>query len=134
MKRVRVDFNARDERGLVPVPLARLGTETKINDTVEVYDGEEEFFGPVSVVHIDADRGIAYLDVSWDQLREPDPMPRIEAEGDFVAYNSHEGYLVIQVKSYSTSSVLGSIRITTMKEKTRTHIASDVPQKDLLAS
>jgi hypothetical protein len=132
MRRVRVDFNARDKRGLIPVPLARLSSEAEINDIIEAYDGEEGFFGPASVAHIDTERSLAYIDVAWDQLRDPNPMPRVEAQGDFVVYDPHSGYLVIQVKSYIVQTFPWAT--TTPREKTKTHIASDVSQEDLLAS
>lgn len=88
MKRVRVDFNARDGRDFVPLARTRLGEDVAAGETVEVYDGEEGFYGPATVADIDTERGVAYLDVAWSELRDPDPIPKVEVRGDLVLTTS----------------------------------------------
>jgi hypothetical protein len=133
MKRVRVDFNARDARDFVPLALERLGDDSLVGDAVEIYDGEEGFFGPATVADIDVERGIAYLDVSWSELRDPDPMPRVEARGDFVI-STHSGVFFIEVKVKSGKSSADRAWMITEHPGHNTSIAGYERDEHLVAS
>jgi hypothetical protein len=136
MKRIRVDFNARDARDLIPIAHARLGEDAVAGDTVEVYDGEEGFYGPARIVDIDGERGLAYLDVAWTELRDPDPMPRVDVNDslDLVIF-SHEGVFIVQMKSdYPRSTLTGSWAPVEQHPGHNTRIAGYVPDEDLIAS
>ncbi len=128
MKRVRVDFNARDERGLIPVSLTRFESHVQAGEVVQAYDGEEGFYGDATVAAIDDAKGFAYLDISWDQLR--DPSPKVETQSDLVIYLD-QGWLIVQVKSSSASS---GWAIVERQPGSRTHIASVPGREGLLAS
>jgi len=104
MKRVRVDFNARDARDLVPLARTRLGEDVAVGEAIEVYDGEEGFYGPAKVADIDAERGVAYLDIAWSELRDPDPIPKIEVRGDLVVSTS-SGFLILGPPGYGKSAM-----------------------------
>jgi hypothetical protein len=128
MKRVRVDFNARDERGLIPVSLARFESDVQVGEVVQAYDGEEGFYGDATVAEIDSAKGFAYLDISWDQLR--DPSPKVETQSDLVIYTD-QGWLIVEVKTTSTASGLVLVE---QEPGSRTHIASVPGREGLLAS
>jgi hypothetical protein len=128
MKRVRVDFNARDERGLIPVSLARFESDVQVGEVVQAYDGEEGFYGDATVVEIDNARGFAHLDIGWDQLR--DPSPKVETQSDLVIYTD-QGWFIVEVKTSSTAS---SLVLVEQEPGSRTHIASVPGREGLLAS
>lgn len=128
MKRVRVDFNARDEKGLIPVSLARFESDVQLGEVVQAYDGEEGFYGDATIAEIDNANGFAYLDISWDQLR--DPSPKVETQSDLVVYTDH-GWLIVEVKSTSTASGLVLVE---QEPGSKTHIASVPGREGLLAS
>ncbi len=73
-QRVRVNFNAITPEGFVRVRAAHFKRPAKVGSLVEVFEPTDEIEGFARIAKTNANTGLVYLDVSWESLRDLDPV------------------------------------------------------------
>ena len=66
--RVRIDLNARDGNGRVPVRMSRADGPMAVGDTVVAYEPDDQVRAPAVVARIAG--GFAYLAVAWEEITD----------------------------------------------------------------
>jgi hypothetical protein len=65
----QVDLNARSRDGYVPARVSRASGPLIPGDRhVLIYEPDDRVAAPARVVRVDADRGVAYLEVNWEEM------------------------------------------------------------------
>ncbi|WP_156212724.1 hypothetical protein [Lentzea aerocolonigenes] len=104
LPRVRANFNALTQDGLIRVRVADFSVLPQQGARVLVFEPDDEVEGFARVSHINANTGLAYLDVAWDTLKDTEVVEVV----DTCPAPEHQGSVVRNSQPYgivTTSTV-----------------------------
>lgn len=74
LRRVFVDFNARDDDDRLGTRLSRLESPVSVGEQVIVYE-PGDIRARARVAKVEPDRNLVYFDVDWDSIEADEGMP-----------------------------------------------------------